>query len=214
MQSKYWSIHQVASALSVNPATLRRWIQDGMVGAVRLGGTGHRRIRYDELARMAQERAETPWPSLIPLDPARRYNVAEAARYLGVSARFLWNSKLLLTQGGEVTGGDILGWEPILYPDPANRKNAEQNWQEGEDMMGRYGMHHHGPGPMGMSSFGPEEGAGRFGPWDAEWDDSRPHSVLWLRSMKRHLETRKADIDDRLEWVETQLKKAEGRASD
>ncbi|MDA8205788.1 MAG: excisionase [Thermaerobacter sp.] len=183
--------------------TLRRWVQNGDVTAFRLSEGGHRRVPYDEVVRLSKKLDRESPPLLEPIRGSDTYRVEDAAEYLGVSARFLRDQGLSLSQGGTVTGADILGWEALLY----TADWIEPEGWKGEIGMPRYGMHHHAMG-RGPDSFGMHDGPG-FGPWEVDWDDRRPHSVLWLRSMKRHLEARKADIEDRLEWVEDQLNKAQ-----
>lgn len=222
MERKYWPLEMVARRLGLKPPTLRRWVDEGRIRAVRLGGTGgHRRIPYQEVARLAAERGEPQWPPLEAPDPAARYRVGEAAFYLGVSPRFLWNAGFLASQGGLLTGADILALESSLY-DPGAQATpvgpepwpAEDDTEGGEDIMhGHHGMHGGMRGGMGRGSMGGPMAAsawgGRGGPCWQDWDAEDSHSVLWLRSMKRHLEARKADIEDRLAWVEEALKKAE-----
>ncbi|MCY0880000.1 MAG: excisionase family DNA-binding protein [Firmicutes bacterium] len=209
MVPKYWSVQEVCEALNVRPPTLRRWLVTGEVQSLRLSGGSHRRIPYDEVARLAKVVGQAI-PALEPLKPDGRYRLEEAATYLGVSVRFLRNQELSLTQGGEVTGSDILGWEAVLYrsEEETTKISLADEWarEDEEDTMSHYGMHRRGHGPMGGRGF---YGGPGWGPWDHEDDSDRPHSVLWLRSMKRHLEARKADIEDRLAWVEEQLKRAE-----
>lgn len=197
MTPKYWTVQEAAQTLGVAPPTLRRWIERGELQVRRLPGrSGHRRIPYEEVARIA-ETIQQNLPQCPPVSRDTSYSLADAAHYLGVSPRFLWNLGLSLRQGGMVTGADILGWENILYPAPS----------EIEGDLSDMSMHHKmGRGPMGAM----HDGEGRhFGPWDTDWDETRPHSVLWLRSMKRHIEARMADLKDRLEWVENELAKAE-----
>jgi excisionase family DNA binding protein len=200
---KYWSVQAVCEALDLRPVTLRRWLVTGEVQSVRLGQGSHRRIPYDEVQRLANTVGKSI-PALEPLQADARYRLDDAAIYLGVSMRFLRNQELSLTQGGEVTGSDILGWESVLYrPGDSSEAASDDDWGMGEeDIMSHYGMHRHGRGPMGGRGF-------YGGPWDSYDEVERPHSVLWLRSMKRHLEARKADIEDRLAWVEEQLQRTE-----
>lgn len=218
MQQKYWSILEAAHRLGLRPSTLRRWVEEGRVLAVRLAGPGgHRRIPYMELALLAEQRGET-WPPLEPLVPDASYRVADAARYLGVSARFLWNTGLLESQGGKLTGADLLALENAIYAADNGMAPLRQATQDtrtegkGSRMMMRHGM---GPmgrvptgrmGPWWMGAFGP--GAGPHA-WWSDWEEEVPHSALWLRSMKRHLEAMRADIEDRLRWVEEQLRRRE-----
>jgi excisionase family DNA binding protein len=203
MVPKYWPIQRVSRELQVPAPTLRRWIENGSVHAYRLADGGHRRLPYDEVARLARELRRGELPKAGEIQPSHTYRLDEAAEYLGVSARFLWNQRLSLSQGGTVTGSDVLAWEALLYSDETEEMAEEDGFGlKGDGEMSGYGMHRHGPGPR-------SEGFG-WGPRHMEWDDEhRPHSALWLRSMKRHLEARKADIEDRLDWVEEQLRKAE-----
>lgn len=201
MVPKYWSIHRVSDELQVPAPTLRRWIDNGTVHAFRLSDGGHRRLPYDEVARLARELGHAELPKVSAIWPHHSYRLDEAAEYLGVSTRFLWNQRLSLSQGGTVTGSDVLAWEALLYAEETEEfAEPESMALKGEVDMSGYGMHRHGPRSEGFG----------FGPGRMDWDDDhRPHSALWLRSMKRHLEARKADIEDRLEWVEEQLRKAE-----
>jgi excisionase family DNA binding protein len=205
MTPKYWSIQEASRQLAVPPPVVRRWIHTGQLTAIRLGGSqGHRRILYDDIVRLANALGKPAPDPFQPVDPEATYPLEEAAAYLGVSPRFLWNQGLSLRQGGTVTGSDILGWETVLYGD--------QPMEEGEAPM----MHHkmgRGPRHGNWGANALYDGPG-FGPWGADWDEMRPHSILWLRSMKRHLEARKADIEDRLAWVEAQLAKAEAEPSE
>ncbi|MCY0885495.1 MAG: hypothetical protein OWV35_06365, partial [Firmicutes bacterium] len=159
---------------------------------------------------------------------ARQYRVEEAAAYLGVSPRFLWNAGFLSSQRGFLTGADILALETSLYA-PAGEGTAwlpatagAETPEGGEERMHHHGMHGEMRGGVGRSFMGgPMAGgpmaarawAGRGGPCWEDWDENEPHSVLWLRSLKRHLEARKADIEDRLAWVEEALRKAESAGS-
>jgi excisionase family DNA binding protein len=56
--AKWYRITEVASALSVNPATVRRWITTGEVQASRTGSTGRWRIAEAELKRLQGQAAQ------------------------------------------------------------------------------------------------------------------------------------------------------------
>jgi excisionase family DNA binding protein len=49
---KWYRISEVASALSVNSATIRRWIASGQLKATRTGPTGRWRVAEAELQRL------------------------------------------------------------------------------------------------------------------------------------------------------------------
>ncbi|PSR22796.1 MAG: excisionase [Sulfobacillus acidophilus] len=207
MVPKYWPIQRVSRELQVPAPTLRRWIENGSVHAYRLADGGHRRVPYEEVARLAKELGQGQLAAASEIRPDHTYRLEEAAEYLGVSSRFLWNQRLSLSQGGQVTGSDVLAWEALLYSDETEDIGETDSFGlEGDGEMSGYGMHRHGPGPRG-GGFG-------WGPRHMDWDeeDHRAHSALWLRSMKRHLEARKADIEDRLNWVEEQLRKSEDKS--
>ena len=202
MVPKYWTIQQVAERLAMPAPTVRLWVKEGRIKAFRLQ-SGHRRIGHDELDRLCRALGRPNLPMLATLDATQSYRLEEASEYLGISARYLRNSGLSLSQGGTVTGGDIASWETMLY----RTDETPEHDQEGDEEMPHFGPHHRNfeGGPEGFFMHrGPW-----FGPFANGWDDDRPHSVLWLRSMKRHLEAQKADIEDRLQWVEEELKKAE-----
>jgi CheY-like chemotaxis protein len=51
--SRYFTSHQVGSLLQVNPSSVVKWINDGLLHAFRTPG-GHRRVAAAELVRFAQ----------------------------------------------------------------------------------------------------------------------------------------------------------------
>jgi CheY-like chemotaxis protein len=51
--SRYFTSHQVGSLLQVNPSSVVKWINDGLLHAFRTPG-GHRRVAASELVRFAQ----------------------------------------------------------------------------------------------------------------------------------------------------------------
>jgi excisionase family DNA binding protein len=51
--SRYFTSHQVGSLLQVNPSSVVKWINDGLLHAFRTPG-GHRRVSASELVRFAQ----------------------------------------------------------------------------------------------------------------------------------------------------------------
>lgn len=53
---KLLRISQAAQMLGVNPETLRRWDNKGVLKAVRIGGRGDRRYKTDDIEKMVNKR--------------------------------------------------------------------------------------------------------------------------------------------------------------
>jgi excisionase family DNA binding protein len=49
------TVPQVSTYLQVHPATVRKWLREGVLRGVNLGGKGGWRIRRDELERFIAE---------------------------------------------------------------------------------------------------------------------------------------------------------------
>lgn len=56
---KFYSTPQVAKMFSVTVGTVRDWIREGKLEAVKPGGRGHWRVAEEELRRFANEQLET-----------------------------------------------------------------------------------------------------------------------------------------------------------
>ncbi|MHB1844597.1 MAG: response regulator [Deltaproteobacteria bacterium] len=52
--SRYFTSHQVGTLLQVNPSSIVKWINDGLLFAFRTPG-GHRRVAADEIVRFARQ---------------------------------------------------------------------------------------------------------------------------------------------------------------
>ena len=49
-------IQEAADMLGVNPETLRRWDNDGILNAVRIGSRGDRRYKVEEIEKKINQR--------------------------------------------------------------------------------------------------------------------------------------------------------------
>ena len=207
---KYLRVHEAADVLDLAPPTIRWYSLQGRLPAYRVGqghGPGHRRFRYDDVARLADELGRP-----LPGDPPKtwpegaRIGREEAARYLGLSTRFLKDAGYL-PDAATLSTAELEALEAQIYPGPAE---PGQGPGQEDTMRGMHGMH--GMGRMGGTG---GMGQGR-GPRGTGWQtDAAPldrldaMDELALRSLKRHLEAAKADIEDQLAEVERRLSPSE-----
>lgn len=206
LAKKYLRIGEAARMLGVGPGRIRMLAASGKLPTLRVGTGGHRRIPAAAVAAM--QNLEGSAMELMTPVADNIYTVEEAAHYLGVTARFLWNSGWLASQRGKLTGAEIQTLEQGLYgpePDPIGDSAGDRE-QEG-------GAHHMNRGMGGPFGGGWEMMWDILGnaPWRNFWnpdeDGSHRYSELGLRSMKRHLEAARDNLDDRIQWIDEQLKK-------
>jgi excisionase family DNA binding protein len=217
MAGHYLRVGEAAELLGVSPATIRwyawrGWLPTWRVGRGRLS---HRRIRYPDLVRLAEQTGrfipeEPKWDPTVPI------SLEMAAQYLGLSARFL-------VDGGFLRPGAVLTWDElkalerrifqpeenpgVLPPsDTAVPLRKEESMMMHDCAMGPHG----GMGPgrgMGMGFGGPRgRGVRRHG-----WPNPPPEppegaSLLALRRAKRHLEAQRADLDDQIAELERRIR--------
>ena len=204
MVGHYVRVKDVADLLGVSPVTIRWYSRQGWLPSYRVGRgrVSHRRFKYPDIQALAQQTGR-----FIPEEPqwdeSQDISVEMAAQYLGLSSRYLTASNWL-----EV--GSLLNWHELkdletrIYPKPEDTQAHSQ--EEGEIPMledregysGGCGHHgHFGPGSRGPRGRGPR------GPkWEYRDIPGHDASLLALRRAKRHLEARKADIEDQLQEVE------------
>lgn len=187
MPRRYLRVNEAAELLGVAPVTVRWYAAQGKLPVYRVGrGIGHRRFRYADVEHLALTldrviESEWPWDRSIPVTRQM------AAQYLGLSSRYLseeghWPS------GETRSFAELEALEVVIYKEPQREGRAPGKKEE--DMWDTQGMgmhHRHGHGRGGCP------GRGWMRSETLEEADS-----LTLRSMKRHLEAAKADIEDRL----------------
>lgn len=221
----YLRVQEAAALLGVTPATIRWYVYQGWLPAYRVGRgrLTHRRFCYPDLVQVAARTgrfipAEPAWPHDLPI------TVGMAARYLGLSDRYL-------LQAGWLRPGAVLRWEDLqelerrIYrpevdtstpPPIAGPPVADPTGKESETMgmghaMGRMGAFdeegmvggRHCHGRMGPGHGGPRWG--RRGGWPETDLPGEGASLLALRRAKRHLEARKADLEDQLAELERRI---------
>lgn len=209
---KYLRMGEVAELLGVAPPTVRWYALQGRLPAYRVGrgsGPGHRRFRYADVAQLGAELGKDlpPWeaPAWPADEPIRRH---DAARFLGVSSRFLVDAGYWPGTDA-VSAGELDALERQLYPAPSNVGPEEGRMDAMHGMHGMHGMQgrHGGYGPeAGMGRGGRGPGAGYGQGFMSRLDEL---DALALRSLKRHLEAEKADLEDRLAEVEHRLSRAD-----
>jgi len=208
MQAKYLRVKEAAELLGVSPSLVRLLTDQGVLATARVGrGAGHRRILFPSLREYAESRGR-PLPERPEPDPDGSYTVEEAALYLGLSSRFLVDT-YLFTGALTLTGREIRELEASIYGEP---EEVEEMYGAGYHRHAGFGPGHglgvgagHGPGFGAGHGRGYGRGFGPFG-WDPEWE-ARPLSALSLRALKRHLEAARDNIDERLRWVEDELRR-------
>ena len=60
LDEPFFTVNEVAERFKVTRYTVRNWIKDGYMRAMRFGGRGGYRISRDELRRFEHERQEVP----------------------------------------------------------------------------------------------------------------------------------------------------------
>lgn len=58
--AEYLTIKEVAGIAGVSVATVRRWLDEGLLGCFRFGGTGIRRIRREQWEAFAKKSEAKP----------------------------------------------------------------------------------------------------------------------------------------------------------
>ena len=219
MPGHYLRVQEAASLLGVAPPTIRWYCGQGMLPAywIGRGQTGHRRFLYADVARLGKRLgrivpAERAW------DPDARLTLREAAEYLGLSDKFLVGAGFAASGAG-MSWAELKDLERAVYGDGAGVDSGERETGEegGEseveheeaNMRERHGDRrpgHHarrGPGAWWM------QGASACEPWQApaRWrtEEVDPADLLALKSAKRHLEARRADLEDQIAELTRQI---------
>ncbi|PSR37911.1 MAG: hypothetical protein C7B44_01410 [Sulfobacillus thermosulfidooxidans] len=205
MFGHYLRVQEVAVLLGVSPATVRWYAKQYSLPTYRIGQgqVQHRRFKYEDVQRLALQLGKALPPE--PLwDANGSLSPADAAKYLGLSLKFLVDGHYLIP-GQKLTAQDLQQVEAVIYHlDP---DESIQSTEKGEIAMmnhaeqccqGRHGMHHNmGPGGHGMQG-GRRNHRGGMMP-NPFFD---PEDLLSLKSMKRHLEAQQADIADRISEID------------
>lgn len=85
---RYFTSHQVGDILQVNPSSVVKWINDGILDAFRTPG-GHRRVAASELVRFARYHGMPVPEELRELSTLQIIAVDDEARFLGALERAL-----------------------------------------------------------------------------------------------------------------------------
>ncbi len=83
---KYFTSHQVGDLLQVNPSSVVKWINDGLIYAFRTPG-GHRRVAADEVVRFARHHGMPVPEELRGLAISQVLVVDDDPRFLSALAR-------------------------------------------------------------------------------------------------------------------------------
>ncbi|PSR27068.1 MAG: hypothetical protein C7B47_09160 [Sulfobacillus thermosulfidooxidans] len=205
MFGHYLRVQEVAMLLGVSPATVRWYANQYHLPSYRIGQgqIHHRRFKYDDVQRLALKLGkalppEPQWDSTLP------FSLQDAALYLGLSVKFLMTGGYVKA-GEQITRERLEHLEAAIYhldtdhPDQ-NGDGALGNIAKEEEipmMMNKMGCQHRGN--HGMHAMGGAMGR-RPGMMSNPFYD--PEDLLSLKSMKRHLEAQKADIEDRIAEIE------------
>lgn len=206
MTGHYVRVNEAAALLGVSPATIRWYTLQGWLPAYRIGRgrVEHRRFRYEDIRRVGFRTGkflpeEPEWDRTVPI------SLDMASRYLALSPRYLVESGWA-SPGSFFTWDELTALERRVYPETGEiAPDAPPPGEEGKpDMMhpmSEDGHHRRGPHrmrpPMGWFAGGP-------GGWPAA-EPPENASLLALRRMKRHLETRKADLEDEIAELERRI---------
>ncbi|MHB8420062.1 MAG: response regulator [Myxococcales bacterium] len=87
-RTRYFTSHQVGDILQVNPSSVVKWINDGILPAFRTPG-GHRRVEATELVRFANHHGMPVPPELVSIAHTRVLIVDDEPRFLSAAKRAL-----------------------------------------------------------------------------------------------------------------------------
>ncbi len=114
--SRYFTSHQVGGLLQVNPSSVVKWINDGLMHAFRTPG-GHRRVAASELVRFAQHHGMPVPVELQGLAVAKVVVADDEARWLSALQRAARPHKAELDLHVADNGVDALILVGALKPD-------------------------------------------------------------------------------------------------
>lgn len=204
MAGHYLRVQEAAALLGVSGATIRWYSLQGWLPTYRVGRgrVSHRRFRYTDVQAVARRTGrfladEPRWDPTVPI------TLEMAAQYLGLSARYL-------VEAGWWLSGAVMPWEQLtaleqqIYPaaegpgapDPIAQKDGGIPMMQ--MMMDRRcgcGKHAEGGG-RGTTSPG----------WPAADRPPDDANLMALRRAKRHLEARRADLEDEIAELEQRIR--------
>ncbi|HBQ95902.1 MAG TPA: hypothetical protein DD856_13500 [Sulfobacillus sp.] len=204
MVGHYVRVQDAANLLGVSPVTIRWYSQQGWLPSYRVGRgrVHHRRFKYADVQALAQ-RTGRFIPEEPEWDKSRNVSTEMAAQYLGLSSRYLLEAGWLKT-------GENLSWQELkdvenrIYPDPENSL-ANGHEEGGLTMLDNREGH---PGGCGWHGVFGSRGRGPGRPkWESADIPGHEASLLALRRAKRHLEARKADLEDQIQELEKRIAK-------
>ncbi|MCL5971200.1 MAG: helix-turn-helix domain-containing protein [Firmicutes bacterium] len=210
MIGHYLRVQDAAELLGVSPVTVRWYSQQGWLPTYRVGRgrVSHRRFKYGDVTAVAR-RTGRFIPDEPRWDQASDISLEMAAQYLGLSSRYLVDSGWL-EPGVRMKWSDLSNLECRIYPEPDGAWN-DKNGERGLPMLGNAEEQHCGCGGHGgHGSQGGMRGRmqGRRGPgWEQSEVPSQEASLLALRRAKRHLEAKKADLEDQIQDLEQRIAK-------
>ena len=203
MTGRYLRVQEAAALLGVSPATMRWYSLQGWLPTYRVGRgrVSHRRFRYADLQAVARRTGrfladEPRWDPTVPI------TLDMAAQYLGLSARYL-------VETGWAATGTVMTWDDLVALERQIYAKAE------EPMVSGTTMHKDGEMPvmqMMMERCGcsPHAHGGHHGrPRSTGWPETdhpqEDASLIALRRAKRHLEARKADLEDQIAELDERI---------
>lgn len=210
MIGHYLRVQDAAELLGVSPVTIRWYSQQGWLPTYRVGRgrVSHRRFKYGDIMALARRTGRFV-PEEPQWDQTSDISLEMAAQYLGLSSRYLVDSGWL-EPSVRMKWSDLASLESRIYPEPDRTLNDETE-ERGLPMLGNAAEQQCGCGGRGgQGSHGGMRGRmhGRGGSgWEQSEMPSQEASLLALRRAKRHLEAKKADLEDQIQELEQRIAK-------
>ena len=210
MIGHYLRVQDAAELLGVSPVTIRWYSQQGWLPTYRVGRgrVSHRRFKYGDIMALARRTGRFV-PEEPQWDQTSDISLEMAAQYLGLSSRYLVDSGWL-EPSVRMKWSDLASLESRIYPEPDRTLNDETE-ERGLPMLGNAAEQQCGCGGRGGHGShggmgGRMHGRGGSG-WEQSEMPSQEASLLALRRAKRHLEAKKADLEDQIQELEQRIAK-------